>query len=119
MKFRPCWHWNNVAGDPYYALDCREDDYAWCNASPEGGLIASVWFERLREGITDYRALATLSRLAAERGDTPEGRAARKIIDERMASFRLGQRDHDALFGIGDYARFRAVVFEAIDGLSR
>ena len=20
------------AGDPYYALDCREDDYAWCNA---------------------------------------------------------------------------------------
>ena len=32
MKFRLSWHWNVVAGDPYYALDCREDDYAWCNS---------------------------------------------------------------------------------------
>ena len=38
MKFRVSWHWNVVAGDPYYALDCREDDYAWCNASPQGEL---------------------------------------------------------------------------------
>ena len=38
MKFRVSWHWNVVAGDPYYALDCREDDYAWCNASPDGRL---------------------------------------------------------------------------------
>src|SRR5262249_51788773 len=30
MKYRLAWHWNNCAGDPYYALDCREDDYAWC-----------------------------------------------------------------------------------------
>ena len=36
MKFRISWHWNVVAGDPYYALDCREDDYAWCNSSPDG-----------------------------------------------------------------------------------
>jgi hypothetical protein len=34
LKFRLSWHWNVVAGDPYYALDCREDDYAWCNSSP-------------------------------------------------------------------------------------
>ena len=39
MKFRISWHWNCVAGDPYYALDCREDDYAWCNARPTGKLI--------------------------------------------------------------------------------
>ena len=39
MKFRFSWHWNTAAGDPYYALDCREDDYAWCNASPDGVLI--------------------------------------------------------------------------------
>ena len=39
MKFRLGWHWNAVAGDPYYALDCREDDYAWCNANPDGELI--------------------------------------------------------------------------------
>ena len=52
MKFRLSWHWNVVAGDPYYALDCREDDYAWCNTSPSGELIPSVEFERLREGWT-------------------------------------------------------------------
>ena len=39
MKFRISWHWNAVAGDPYYALDCREDDYAWCSGSPDGQLI--------------------------------------------------------------------------------
>ena len=31
MKFRISWHWNAAAGDPYYALDCREDDYSWCS----------------------------------------------------------------------------------------
>ena len=66
MKFRLAWHWNVVAGDPYYALDCREDDYAWCNSSPDGQLIPSVEFERLREGLDDYRRLLTLSRLATE-----------------------------------------------------
>ena len=64
MKFRLSWHWNAVAGDPYYALDCREDDYAWCNSSPDGELIPAVEFERLREGLDDYRRLLTLSRLA-------------------------------------------------------
>ena len=42
MKFRLSWHWNATAGDPYYALDCREDDYAWCNANADGELIPSV-----------------------------------------------------------------------------
>ena len=52
LKFRVSWHWNVVAGDPYYALDCREDDYAWCNASPQGDLIPSVEFERQRKAST-------------------------------------------------------------------
>ena len=71
MKFRIAWHWNVVAGDPYYALDCREDDYAWCNSSPDGRLIPSVEFERLREGLDDYRRLLTLSRLATEENRKP------------------------------------------------
>ena len=71
MKFRVSWHWNAVAGDPYYALDCREDDYAWCNASPDGRLIPSVEFERLREGLDDYRRLITLDRLAREKSGSP------------------------------------------------
>ena len=74
MKFRIAWHWNAVAGDPYYALDCREDDYAWCNASPDGRLIPSVEFERLREGLDDYRRLITLARLAKEHPGNPAAR---------------------------------------------
>ena len=98
MKFRLSWHWNAAAGDPYYALDCREDDYAWCNATPDGKLIPWIEFERLREGLDDYRRLLTLARLAKEKAGTPAAQAARKLIATRLAAFKLGQRDHEALF---------------------
>jgi hypothetical protein len=44
-----------VAGDLYDALDCREDDDAWCNSSPDGPLIPAIHFEQLRESLDDYR----------------------------------------------------------------
>jgi hypothetical protein len=119
MKFRIAWHWNAVAGDPYYALDCREDDYAWCNSSPDGRLIPAVEFERLREGLDDYRRLVTLSRLAAEKSGTPEAAAARALIDTRMAAFRLGQRDHDALFPPSDWSDFRRKVDGLVEALRK
>ena len=92
MKFRLSWHWNAAAGDPYYALDCREDDYAWCTATPDGQLLPSVEFERLREGLDDYRRLLTLSRLVSEQPATAAGQQGKKLIDSRMAAFHLGQR---------------------------
>lgn len=119
MKFRVAWHWNAAAGDPYYALDCREDDYAWCNAAPDGRLIPSVEFERLREGLDDYRRLLTLSRLASERPNDPAARTARSLIDARLAAFHLGQRDHDRLFPVNDWTDFRHRVDDAIDALRR
>ena len=119
MKFRVSWHWNAVAGDPYYALDCREDDFAWCNASPDGRLIPSVEFERLREGLDDYRRLITLDRLAREHPGRPAAAAARKLIDTRMKAFHLGQREHDALFPPEDWSRFRSQVDDAIEGLRK
>jgi hypothetical protein len=117
MKFRVSWHWNAVAGDPYYALDCREDDYAWCNASPQGELIPSVEFERLREGLDDYRRLITLDRLAREHAGSPAAQDARALIDTRMKAFHLGQRDHDTLFPISDWRDFRQKVDDAIEAL--
>jgi hypothetical protein len=113
MKFRLVWHFNCAAGNPYYALDCREDDYAWVNASPDGTLIPSVEFEILREGLEDYRRLITLERLVKATGDP----AGQKLIDERMQSFRLGQREHDKLFPMGDWQEFRTKVNEAIERL--
>jgi len=117
MKIRLSWHWNVVAGDPFYALDCREDDYAWCNASPDGQLIPAVEFERLREGLDDYRRLITLDRLAAQHPGAPAARSARELIATRMAAFKLGQRDHDALFPPDDWSAFRRQVDDLIEAL--
>ena len=118
MKFRISWHWNCTSGDPFYALDGREDDYAWCQSSPDGKLIPCLdLFERKREGLGDYRRLLTLQRLAREKTGTPAAQAAQKLIDDRMASFKLGQRDHDAIFPVDDWATFRAKVSDAIETL--
>ena len=103
MRFRLSWHWNAAAGDPYYALDCREDDYAWCSASPEGELIPSLEFERLREGLDDYRRLATLARRARENPGAEAAGAAEACLREILASFRLGERD------MNDGGKFKAL----------
>lgn len=114
MKFRVAWHWNNVAGDPYYALDCREDDYAWCNSSPDGDLIPSVQFERLREGIDDYRRMLTLARLASEKKGSAEAAAGEKVLRDILGAFRLGQRE---LTGAASYGELRGRLDEAIEKL--
>ncbi len=117
MKFRLSWHWNVTAGDPYYALDCREDDYAWCNATPDGRLVPSVEFERRRAGLDDYCHLLTLARLANEKSGSPAGQSAKELIASRLASFRLGQREHDRIFGLDDWQRFRRKVADLIERL--
>ncbi|HUT34315.1 MAG TPA: glycoside hydrolase domain-containing protein [Planctomycetota bacterium] len=119
MKFRISWHWNCAAGDPYYALDCREDDYAWCTATPEGQLVSTVFFEQLREGLDDYRRLLTLARLVKEKAGTPAAQAGEKLIADRMAAFKLGARDHDRLFGPDDWAAFRRKADDAIEALRK
>ena len=114
MKFRLSWHWNAVAGDPYYALDCREDDYAWCNTSPDGELIPSVHFEQLREGLGDYRRMITLARLAKQQPDSPAAKNGNELISRILASFHLGDRD---LPSGESFASLRAKLDAAIDAL--
>jgi hypothetical protein len=117
LKFRLAWHWNLVAGDPYYALDCREDDYAWANATPDGQLVPSVDFFRISAGLDDYRSLLTLARLAKTKAGTPAAKAAEHLIGTRMAAFHLGDLDHDRLFGTEDWAAFRQQLASAIEAL--
>ena len=93
MKWRLDWHWNMNAGHPYYALDCREDDFAWCSSTPDGDLIPTVAFERLREGVDDYRRLITIVRLVRRHPDTAASKSARKLVADLLASFKLGDRD--------------------------
>jgi hypothetical protein len=117
LKFRVAWHWNIVAGDPYYALDCREDDYAWANASPDGQLIPSLEFARIAAGLDDYRYLLTLARLAKAKAGSPAAQAGEALIHGRMAAFHLGDRDHDRLFGVQDWSAFRERLADAIEAL--
>jgi len=117
MTFRLSWHWNATAGDPYYALDCREDDYAWCNATPDGQLVPSVEFERLRAGLDDYRHLLTLARLAKEKAGSAAAQSAEALIARRLSAFRLNQREHDQIFGVEDWQAFRHQVADLIEQL--
>lgn len=114
MKYRIAWHWNATAGDPYYALDCREDDYAWCNSSPEGELIPSVEFERLREGLGDYRRLRTLARLAREHAGGAAATEADKLTAEVLGGFELGDREPKSTDA---YAEVRRRLDAAIEKL--
>jgi hypothetical protein len=118
-KFRVAWHWNASAGDPYYALDCREDDYAWATATPDGRLMSTVFFEQLREGLDDYRRLLTLDRLARAKPNASAARAARKVMDARLGAFKLGQRDEGSLAAVGGWSGFRKQVDDAIEALRR
>ncbi|MCC6444578.1 MAG: hypothetical protein IT210_14120 [Armatimonadetes bacterium] len=120
MKFRISWHWNACAGDPYYALDCREDDYAWCVTNARMEMIPSIHFERdIRAGIQDYRYMLTLSRLLAKRPNHPAASAARKLLKDKLASFKLGERDHDAKWPMKEYHIYRLSLAQAIEKLSR
>ncbi|MGD0093006.1 MAG: hypothetical protein ABSE73_24100, partial [Planctomycetota bacterium] len=119
LKFRLSWHWNATAGDPYYALDCREDDYAWCNATPDGQLVPAIDFEQLREGLDDYRHMLTLARLAKEKAGTPAAQAGEELLAARLAAFKLGQREHDPLFGPEDWKAFRRKLADAIEALRK
>ena len=115
LQYRLTWHWNIVAGDPYYALDSREDDYAWANASPDGELVPSVEFQRITAGLNDYRYFLTLQRLAKDQPDTPAGKAARELIARRMAAFHIGDKNRDRSFGAGDWKALREQVGSAIE----
>ncbi len=114
MKFRLSWHWNVVAGDPYYPLDCREDDYAWCNSTPDGELVPSLEFERLRQGLGDYRRLLTLTRLAHEKRGTPAARDARRLMAALLGGFHLGDRD---LKGVPSFTALRDRLDAALERL--
>ncbi len=113
LKYRLAWHWNIDAGDPYYALDCREDDVAWASPSPDGQLIPSVEFLRIAAGLNDYRYLITLAQLVKEKPATPAARAAGQLLARRMAAFHL--TDRAPSIGSDNWRAFRQQLGDAIE----
>jgi hypothetical protein len=107
------WHYNNAAGDPYYALDCREDDYCWFNTNAEGELIpAVVMMSKVRPGFNDYRYLSTLQRLIREKPGHPNAAVARGVFDEMMDLEAGRDRRREV-----DFEADRAKVATAIESL--
>lgn len=120
MKFRLSWHWNAAAGDPYYALDSREDDYAWCSVNANRELIPTIHFERdIREGVDDYRYMLTLSRLLQAKPNHPAAANARKLLDDKLNSFQLGERNHNAKWPVEEFSTYRLKLAEAVEQLSK
>lgn len=114
MKMRLDWHWNISAGDPFYPLDCREDDYAWAQSTPEGELMPSVRFEReLREGIEDYRMLLTLERLGREHRDA----RAQKLVNSIVDRFELDPSSRKTDRDPSEWARLRAALTAELNRL--
>ena len=116
MQFRFGWHWNNCAGDPYYALDCREDDYSWANSNARRELVTSLQFERLREGVDDYRYLLTLRRLANGQPANPAAAGVKALLDKVLALTPGADRDMHGPFG---YPEVRAEAVSLLRQFAR
>jgi hypothetical protein len=117
LRFRLSWHWNSPAGDPYYALDCRNDDFAWANSTPGRQFAPSVEFLRIAAGLDDYRHLLTLERLAKAKEGAPAAQQAEALVRNRMAAFRLGQLDPAPVLGVDGWAACRRQLADAIEAL--
>ena len=125
LVFRTTWHYNVVAGDPYYALDCREDDYCWFNTNEKGELIPSMQIlGNILPGLNDYRYLSTLQRLIAEKPAHPAAAEAKKVYDE-MVDLKAGTDRNRQAVDLGavaddtkvDFNAERAKVAAAIESL--
>ena len=104
LALRLNWHFNVTAGNPYYALDCREDDYCWFNTNARGDMVPSLSFLlEMMPGLNDYRYLLELdAQLDLARkslaGSLPEAEkqellaaiAAGEKISEKVGALRAG-----------------------------
>ena len=74
-------------------------------------------FERLRQGWATIAACSRWPGWSGKGPAPPPPRPRRRLIDARLASFKLGQRDHDALFPPSDWTEFRRKTDDAIEAL--
>jgi hypothetical protein len=115
LNHRIAWHWNICAGDPYYALDCREDDYSWMVTNSKKELIPTIFFIRLAEGLDDYRYLLTLNRLIKEKQNNPFAQEGKKFLEEILSSIKL---DIPGGYASLNYREVRYRIGEIIEKLS-
>jgi hypothetical protein len=85
LAYRVTWHLAALAGDPYYALDCREDDYCFYNTDENMTLVPSMTvLNEIMPGLNDYRYLTTLERLLKEKANSPAAAEAKKVYEDQI-----------------------------------
>lgn len=115
MMYHLIWHFNAIKGDPYNALDSREDDYCWFNTDEKQTMVPSLSFlQTVIAGVNDYRYLSTLERLLKEKPDHPAAAEARKVFDDMMNLTPGKDRDN-----FGDFDKDRAAVTAAIESMMK
>jgi hypothetical protein len=85
LRYRMIWAWNVNSANPYFSLDGREDDIAWCSSLMDGDLQCTVELDRVYDaGVTDYRiALALKHALATRTALAPALKAeGQKLLGE-------------------------------------
>jgi hypothetical protein len=112
------WHYGTAQGDAFNSLDGREEDHAMAWCLPDG-MINAVIFDRVREGVDDFRYLTTLRTLAQQKKDSPAAAEAKKLIDEILANMTVGRPggfndSTDAAATDRKCAEYRARMIEAI-----
>lgn len=94
MSYRLSWIWNANAGNPFYALDAREDDYSWAQVLPDGSLMTSLDFERIREGIDDYRYIVALENKIKKHPNHQSNSRSQAFINKVLELKPAIDRDH-------------------------
>lgn len=109
-----------VCSDPYF--DFSDDEAAWCVAWPgKYGVVDTVQYERVADGINDYRYLITLERLvktAPADKPTAATRDALKFLADTLAAIDIHKSGTAALTP-EKYAEFRAEVAKLITDLKK
>ncbi|MFC1582291.1 PKD domain-containing protein [Planctomycetota bacterium] len=80
--------------DLYYALDAREGDYAMAAPRKDGTLAKRAAWERIREGVDDFRYAQLLDSIVKKSG--PEAASAKALLDKAF-TIGEGQRKVDTV----------------------
>jgi len=113
LAYRVTWHLNAIAGNPYYALDCREDDYCFYNTDEKQTLVPSTTVLcEIMPGLNDYRYLSTLQRLLKEKASSPAAAAAKTLFDEQVNL--IAGKDRSGPKTLAEFDADRQAVVKAI-----
>ena len=105
--------------DPYYPLDSFEDDGGMVYPDREGNLRPVVAYERIRQGINDYRTLKLLQTLCEKAGD--KGKDAWAPVGRILDGLRFEDtgRDRRAQLSEAQLNELRALAAAGILALSK